>query len=286
MKMTPNKITLAFKKFGNEEETVFDDNFFNGLLDDPLDEPTDEPQSPKEEPAPEVVDPKPEETPAKEVPTEEVVTDPAPEAQPKPEEKPAPAAEQHAPEVTPPATEPQQLDLSQVQGELEKRYALTDEQADMLTTDPQKVFPQLAAQLHMQVLSHVLKVFEASLPQQLQMITSRQQEYQQVEGQFKQLYPGLDMAKPDVYQAVTTAANMVKQQFPQLSMDDKVKRVGLLAHSLLGTIPSEVSQAAPAAKPAPKPIPVSPNPVRGSTKPNAATPTEWDQFLSELKDED
>lgn len=286
MKMTPNKITLAFKKFGNEEDAVFDDSFFNGLLEDPLDEPTDEPPPPEKELAPEVVDPKPEETPVKDVPVEEVVPVPASEAQPKTEEKPAPAAEQPAPEVTPPATEPRQVDLSQVQGELEKRYALTDEQADMLTTDPQKAFPQLAAQLHMQVLSHVLRVFEASLPQQLQMITSRQQEYQQVEGQFKQLYPGLDMAKPDVLQAVTTAAGMVKQQFPQLSMDDKVKRVGLLAHSLLGTIPSEVSQGAPAAKPAPKPIPVSPNPVRGSTKPNAAPPTEWDQFLSELKDED
>lgn len=287
MKKTPNKFMLAFKKFGNEGDPAFDEAFFDGLLDDPMDEPSDEPQpSVDPELATEEVDPKTEETPAEETPSTEVKTDPVTEAQPKQEEVTTPVQEQPQPEVTPPANEPQSFDFNQVKEELAKNYALTDEQADMLTTDPQKIFPQFAAQLHLQVMAHVLRVFEAALPQQLQAINTRQQTYQQVEGQFKQLYPSLDLAKPDVLNAVSTAASMVKQQFPQLSMDEKVKRVGLLAHSLLGTIPSEVSPAAPVQQAAPKPTPVSPAPARAATKPSSAPTSEWDQLLSELKDED
>lgn len=287
MKLTPNKFALSFLKFGNEEESVFDESFFDGLLEDPSDEPASEPTaSDKEEPAPDKVDPKQEEAPAVEVPAA-TVEPKQEEAQPQVEVPVVEEQVQQQPQATPPAAEPQTRNLDQIRGELEKHYALTDEQADLLTTDPQKVFPQLAAQLHMQVMSQVLRVFESALPQQLQVINTRQQQYQQVEGQFKQLYPDLDMAKPDILSAVTTAADMIGKQLPQLSMDEKVKRVGLLAHSILGTIPNAASQAAPAKQVAPKPSPVSPAPARGSqASPKPATPSAWDQLLSEFKDED
>lgn len=295
MKKTPNSFGLQFVKYGEGEaapeagtnDNVFDDDFFDGLLDDPMDDPAPESQPSSEvKPTTEAGDPKPEETPAPEVAPKTEEVKPEGEAQPKTEEQPKSEEQPAAQTVTPPAAETPQVDMNHVRGELEKAYALTDDQADMLTTDPQKIFPQLAAQLHMQVMAHVLRVFEAALPQQIQQINSRQQDYQKVEGQFKQMYPNLDMGKPEVYQAVSSAAAMVKQQFPQLSMDEKVKRVGLLAHSLLGNMPTEVSPA-PAVTTAPKPNPVSPAPARGSAgKPGVAVKSEWDQLLSEFKDED
>ena len=289
MKLTPIANSLSFVKFGNADESVFDDDFFNGLLEDQPDDLVAEPDTvPVEEQAPAAVDPKPEET------LTEVPADPQPEAKQEPTAQSEPAKiepevkPEQQPQVTQPATEPQQMNLDQIRGELEKAYAISDEQADLLTTDPQKAFPALAAQLHMQVMSQVLNVIQHALPQQIQLVQTRQQEYGQVEGQFKQLYPDLDLAKPDVYEAVKTAANLVGKQFPQMGMDDKVKRVGLLAQSLLGNIPTAASQqAAPAKQAAPKPAPVSPAPARtaaAAIKPNE--PTMWDQLLSEVKDED
>lgn len=290
MKMTP--FNLQFVKYGEgeaapETENVFDDDFFDGLLDDQLDEPAPESQPSEGKPTPEEGDPKSEEVEAPAPEQKPAEVKPQGEAQPKTEEQPAAETQLAAPTTTPPATEPQQLDLNHVRGELEKAYALTDDQADMLTTDPQKIFPQLAAQLHMQVMAHVLRVFEAALPQQIESLNQRQTQYQQVEGQFKQLYPDLDLTKPEVYQAVGSAAELIKKQFPTLSMDEKVKRVGLLAHSLLGTQIAPAPAAAALVQAAPRPTPVSPAPARSSApvrKPG--NETEWDRLLSELKDED
>lgn len=291
MKKTPTN--LRFVRFGEGEaapdDDGFNDDFFDGLLDDQLDEPNPEPQPSLEgKPATEEGDPKPEETPVAAVVPKTEEVKPQGEAQPKTEEQPRSEEQPTAPTVTPPATEPQAVDFNVVRGELEKTYALTEDQADMLTTDPQKIFPQLAAELHLKVMAHVLRVFESALPQQIQQLNSRQTQYQQVEGQFKQLYPDLDLNKPDVYSAVGTAAELVKKQFPQLSMDEKVKRVGLLAHSLLGTqTPVQQQVVAPVTKAAPRPSPVSPAPARSSAPAGkGVNETEWDRFLSEIKDED
>lgn len=293
MKMTP--FSLQFVRYGEGEpdpapadDNVFDDDFFDGLLDDQLDEPAPESQpSPEVKPTPEEGDPKSEEAPAPTAEVKPAEVKPEGEAQPKTEEQPKAEETPAAPTATPPANEPQQVDLNVVRGELEKAYALSDDQADMLTTDPQKIFPQLAAQLHMQVMAHVLRVFEAALPQQIQQLNTRQTQYNEVETQFKSLYPDLDLAKPEVFNAVGNAAEMVKRQFPQMSMDEKVKRVGLLAHSLLGTqVAAPVAQQAPAPA-APRPNPVSPAPARSSAPAGKPTnETEWDRFLSEIKSED
>lgn len=288
MNKTPISNFLKFAKFGNEGESMFDDDFFNGLLEDQSDEPVTEPEPLSlEAQAPVKVDPKPEEV------LVETSVDPLPESQPASEAQPDPVKtdvevkEEPKQEITQPAAETQQMNLDQIRGELEKAYAISDEQADLLTTDPQKAFPAMAANLHMQIMSQVLTVLERSLPQQIQATQTRQKEYQQVEEQFKQLYPKLDLGKKDVYEAVATAASLVKTQFPQMAMEEKVKRVGLLAQSLLGNIPQVESTAPAAQEAAPKPAPVSPAPARGSSgKLNPTQPTQWDQLLTEIIDED
>lgn len=177
--------------------------------------------------------------------------------------------------------------LSQLQEALSKQYVLSEEQADLLVTDPNKVVPQLLAQMHMNVLSHALRMVQESLPQQFTQHTERALAEQKLNDQFSAAFPDLSLSDKEVNQAVTQAVALVKTQMPKATMEEKIQRVGALTRALLGK-PAPTAQAVqqPVSRPA-APQPVSPSRTAPASRSSTApAKDQWAGLIDEFTRED
>ena len=177
--------------------------------------------------------------------------------------------------------------LGQLQDALSKQYVLSEEQADLLVTDPNKVVPQLLAQMHMNVLSHALRMVQESLPQQFTQHTERALAEQKLNDQFSAAFPDLSLSDKEVNQAVTQAVALVKTQMPKATMEEKIQRVGALTRVLLGK-PAPTAQAVqqPVSRPA-APQPVSPSRTAPASRSSTApAKDQWAGLIDEFTRED
>lgn len=177
--------------------------------------------------------------------------------------------------------------LGQLQEALSKQYVLSEEQADLLVTDPNKVVPQLLAQMHMNVLSHALRMVQESLPQQFTQHTERALAEQKLNDQFSAAFPDLSLSDKEVNQAVTQAVALVKTQMPKATMEEKIQRVGALTRVLLGK-PAPTAQAVqqPVSRPA-APQPVSPSRTAPASRSSTApAKDQWAGLIDEFTRED
>ena len=177
--------------------------------------------------------------------------------------------------------------LGQLQEVLSKQYVLSEEQADLLVTDPNKVVPQLLAQMHMNVLSHALRMVQESLPQQFTQHTERALAEQKLNDQFSAAFPDLSLSDKEVNQAVTQAVALVKTQMPKATMEEKIQRVGALTRALLGK-PAPTAQAVqqPVSRPA-APQPVSPSRTAPASRSSTApAKDQWAGLIDEFTRED
>ena len=177
--------------------------------------------------------------------------------------------------------------LGQLQDALSKQYVLSEEQADLLVTDPNKVVPQLLAQMHMNVLSHALRMVQESLPQQFTQHTERALAEQKLNDQFSTEFPDLSLSDKEVNQAVTQAVALVKTQMPKATMEEKIQRVGALTRALLGK-PAPTAQAVqqPVSRLA-APQPVSPSRTSPASRSSTApAKDQWAGLIDEFTRED
>lgn len=198
-------------------------------------------------------------------------------------------AQEIATEEVPAARTPEQEAqvLGQLQDALSKQYVLSEEQADLLVTDPNKVVPQLLAQMHMNVLSHALRMVQESLPQQFTQHTERALAEQKLNDQFSAAFPDLSLSDKEVNQAVTQAVALVKTQMPKATMEEKIQRVGALTRALLGK-PAPTAQAVqqPVSRPA-APQPVSPSRTAPASRSSTApAKDQWAGLIDEFTRED
>lgn len=198
-------------------------------------------------------------------------------------------AQEIATEEVPAARTPEQEAqvLGQLQDALSKQYVLSEEQADLLVTDPNKVVPQLLAQMHMNVLSHALRMVQESLPQQFTQHTERALAEQKLNDQFSAAFPDLSLSDKEVNQAVTQAVALVKTQMPKATMEEKIQRVGALTRALLGK-PAPTAQAVqqPVSRPA-APQPVSPSRTAPASRSyTAPAKDQWAGLIDEFTRED
>lgn len=198
-------------------------------------------------------------------------------------------AQEIATEEVPAARTPEQEAqvLGQLQEALSKQYVLSEEQADLLVTDPNKVVPQLLAQMHMNVLSHALRMVQESLPQQFTQHTERALAEQKLNDQFSAEFPDLSLSDKEVNQAVTQAVALVKTQMPKATMEEKIQRVGALTRALLGK-PAPTAQAVqqPVSRPA-APQPVSPSRTAPASRSyTAPAKDQWAGLIDEFTRED
>jgi len=175
--------------------------------------------------------------------------------------------------------------MQNLNNKLVTQYALSEEQADKLLSEPEAVLPAMMAQMHMSIMSHVLAVVNEAQPAQFANYLQSQQRTQEAETKFKALYPDLDPKSEEVNQAV----EIVKQRFPQANFEEKLKQVGLLAQVLSGKVPVVAQQVAQQQtqqqQVVARPRPASPAMSSAARAPvQTAQKSEWDLFIDSAKD--
>lgn len=249
---------------GGEEGTGGDEEDPD-LVPDPAD---------KEVPNPEEAAPEPKQ--------DELKTDPSKKKQeedPQPEvDKNQPPKEEQQPVVPEqPSEEQLQAQIEKLRGELEVRYAISDEDADLIATDPQTILPKLMANMHMMMQGEFLNMISRALPQMIQQYNTQTSVVNTAQEIFNRDFPDVNTASPEV---VKMAIQQVNAAMPTATVEERVQRVGQVVYAMLGKT-LQAQAPAPTPAPAPKPKPQPQNPARGSAAPAPAQPkNEMEQFFA------
>lgn len=165
-----------------------------------------------------------------------------------------------APEPAQPQQTQQERDAAIAQarqawrGQLAQQYQLSEEQATGLLTDPGKVLPEIAADLHVSVLENTMQALRQILPDMI--VQQQRQTVSLEEGQraFYEAWPELKGKEAVVMQmgAIWRQAN------PQATREEFIKQVGPLAWNAAGLSLSDLvnrgggSQSTPPQAPVPQ----------------------------------
>lgn len=288
----------------NEDEEVW--NEFAEQVDGSA-APADAEPEPEPEPEPAVVEPSaeaPEPTPAEPEPEPapepaaaaepEPVTPPEP-APPAPAEPEVPASPEPAPQLAPvqPAQPAEQLTGEQraqrlkdlrkaAYDEMERKYALSDEQSEELLQSPGKILPALAAEVQMTTQEVVINEVLRLLPMAVAAELDRRKGADDFWSEFDGEWPDLKGAnRTQIYQMATTH----QQLNPGIDRQRLIREVGgsaMMALRIPATPPAAAPAPAAAAPPAAPPPPVTSSRPAGS----APKPGVWEELSMELEDDD
>lgn len=122
------------------------------------------------------------------------------------------------------------IDMEKARGEALKHlestlYNLDDETRKKLVTEPDQVIPQLAAQLHLNVMEQVFKTVQPLVQNLLGAQLQQRDAAQKAERAFFQRYPALEKYPQDVMKALTT----IKQMNPNATPDQIISEGAALA---------------------------------------------------------
>lgn len=175
----------------------------------------------------------------------------APEVQPAVPEPVAPVVVE--PEPIAPAPEPQAQPTQPVQsyadwrtqqeGDLTKFYAMDDETAQALISEPEVVLPKLAARVHLEVTESVLRTVQSMVPGMIQQVQSSNKQEAAAEDVFYTANPDLravDRAK------ILQIGAMFRQVNPNANSEQAVTVIGNMVRTALGLTAPAVAVAAPA----------------------------------------
>jgi len=218
-------------------------------------------------------------------PEKEQEPEPEPEAE-KPEVKEEPEPEPEPEVVEQQEEQPPEKSVEEFQAELEERYGLSEKDAEVMVTHPEKVLPKLAANMHMQIVTDVIKAVGAMIPQQFAQVVAanpqiikqtmqKQTDAEAMETKFYESFPELQKKE---HEATTVAAiQTVGKNFPKLSKEEKMQKAGQVAMVMLGLTPT-VEKDPPAEKAAEPFVPAS---TANSSSPAASPVAEnkWEEFL-------
>lgn len=141
--------------------------------------------------------------------------------------------------------------------ELEKVYAISDEDADAILTDPKTVLPQMQARAHVLMVQTMHNMITALVPQLIQQVGNEQTTKKTLMDQFAAAWP--DLVSKDVEPTVIQAVVSVRKQYPNASQEELIKKVGPVAYALLGKeAPVKQITPVPAAAPKAKARPFTP----------------------------
>lgn len=126
----------------------------------------------------------------------------------------------------------------QVVENLSQNYQLSDEQADQLLEDPNKVIPQLLAEAHTNAYEAVMRQLQETLPSMMEQVETQRQQRQSAEEQFFSRWPKLKNHRDRVAQL----AKAYRQANPKATTEQLIQDVGAQAHIALGIHPSEESE--------------------------------------------
>lgn len=184
------------------------------------------------------------ETPAEEAPKAE--SEEAPSAEEQEKEKEEPSAEgQETPEepevVIPPVEEETAAETrpaEEIETELKKarevaqeqlteQFKLTEEQAERLVSDPNKVLPQMAAKLYLDLFDSMMQGLQSRVPAMIQQHLRQQEARQQADKAFYGAWPQL--AKPEYRPVIDRIAATYQQLNPNADAERAIKEIGAQA---------------------------------------------------------
>lgn len=203
------------------------------------------------------------------------------EEEPEPEEEEEPAAQAKPQEQAQTSEDPEKVkkDMeeffqSTVDLLAENVYGFDEETAEELDTQPSKVLPKLAANLHMQVLTAAVTQIANAFPSMLAMHEESQRAMTQTEDAFFAKYPNLK----DHKELVTNTARVYRQLNPNATpaqIEQEVAAMAMVQARI--PVPAEKPQKKSATAPA---IPTS---ARGGAPASTAVPqkSEWEELIEE-----
>lgn len=160
-------------------------------------------------------------------------------------------------------------------------YSLDAETKEALDTEPSTVLPKLAANLHMQVFTGVMKQLATVVPAMVPMVNQQTQVYQKAEEQFFTEFPELKDNRDDV-QRIAAA---YRQANPHVTGEQAIKDIGTITTVYLKKpLPGQTVVSPETQVTTPQPVsPVVPSSAVGGAP--AATPnqrpTVWDILIKE-----
>ena len=221
----------------------------------------------------------------------EAPAEPASSTEPAPAPAPAPAAAEPAPTPAPASTEPvtpapvapsaspedyaawRNTRLTQ----LESVYALDQEAANAMLTEPETVLPKLAAKVHMEVLENSMRAMQAMVPVMMQQL----QHHTATESRAKNLFTSVnpDLADPRYEPAIMQLGSVYRNVNQQASPEEAARAIGNLVRAALGIAAPAAGVGATAAAPpqmqaAPAPFVPARGAGGGSAPPASSNPYE------------
>ena len=222
-------------------------------------------------------------TEVKEVPTEEpapveVAAAPEPEVQTT-ESEPTPEVKAKEPE---PDKSYETLRAEAIV-ELQKDFVISDEDAQTLVTEPEKVLPKLGAEIYMMAYENAVKSINAALPQMINSTILHQSAMDQATNTFYTKWGKLDRNNTAHSAAVNRIGMTYRQVNPNASQEQFIAEVGAQALLALGIPFAEIVDAPPAEEVTPF-VPASPSgtaPVERAAKPMGAFESLAEEFIDD-----
>lgn len=220
---------------------------------------------------------------AEDLPEEEVGEEPPAEASAEPEAGSAPAeaperetaAEQSLQPAEVAPTQPTQEQLVAQEAlyrqQLERGYSFDDQTALRLQTEPEKVLPALAAQLHLDVMRNVMAQVQTMVPQMVQQVNTSSAREAKAQDMFYGAFPELRAHEAQVLQM----GEVYRRMNPTASADEAVQGIGNLTMAALGMVRTPAAAVAP--------VPVAPYrpAVPGRRGAPVQMATEWDSLIDD-----
>jgi len=220
-------------------------------------------------------------------PEPEPTVPPEPESEPTPEPEPEPQ-----PEPEPKEEPPKQLSeeerkalYAEAHKQLTQRYGLNEADAALMQTEPEKVLPQLAANLHMQIYNDVIASIMQYLPSVVTQHVTGMETQKKHTSSFYSRWPKLAKHKTEV----ANFARLYGQLYPNATAEEAAESIGKHVMIELGyplDAPSESPPPAgtPTAASAPH-VPAGQSSV--TEHPTAPKPSEnpWSAFVEDLEED-
>lgn len=191
-----------------------------------------------------------------------------------------PAAPTAAPVVPAKTPEQEKAEYDKIVGDLQKAYAISEDDAEAIMSDPGTVIPKLMTNMHIKIMSTAANMMQSMLPQLVEQAISRNNATESLEKKFTSRWP--DLNKKTDLQAVYQAVQTVRALNPTIAVDDLIEEVGPIAYALLkrqAPAAAPAQQQAPAAKPKSKPaVPAKAAP----SKQRESTSDPMQNFLNSL----
>lgn len=207
--------------------------------------------------------------------------EPAPDAPKTPVEEPG---EQKTPEQIAAEQEALQTRFKEWQvsesARLEKEvYALSEDDAARLQTEPELVLPQLAAKMHMTVMQNALEAVQRMLPQMLQPELKRGETESKAQDMFFKV--NSDLTTKDLPEIIE-AGKLFRKRNPKATPEEAAQAIGEIVRAATGrkTRPAPVAAQGNGSKAPHRPPAAGSRGAAASPKPKAE-PTKWDEFIDE-----